>query len=454
LYQAGEAVGIVKPVQNIEGPLSEIQDVRQEMGWSKMEQPVQKPMTQRAKETWNQASETMGPYTEIAKDTLYQAGEAVGLVKPAQNIEGPLSEIQDVRQEMGWSKMEQPVQKPMTQRAKETFNQYSETMGPYTEKARDTLYQAGEAVGIVKPHQNIEGPLAEIQDVRKDMGWSRMEQPVQKPLTERAKETWNQASETMGPYTEKARDTFYQAGEAVGIVKPHQNIEGPLAEIQDVRKDMGWSRMEQPVQKPLTERAKETWNQVSETMGPYTEMAKDTLYQAGEQFGLVNNTQVNNTQNIVVENQEIRQNNGSGFDEQKAMAVNERMAMFAERARQKMEKFSGQVGLANTGLNGGPVGNVVGQPGLANTGYAADQTGFANTGYAAGQTGFANTGLAAGQTGFANTGYAAGQVGFSHSGNNGIQNQAQGEIWESEKVRVTKVPENVVVTQTTKVHPA
>jgi len=363
--------------------------------------------------------------------------------------------------------MEQPVQKPLTERAKETWNQASETIGPYTEKARDTLYQAGEAVGIVKPHQNIEGPLSEIQDVRKDMGWSRMEQPVQKPLTERAKETWNQASETMGPYTEKARDTFYQAGEAVGIVKPHQNIEGPLAEIQDVRKDMGFSRMEQPVQKPLTERAKETWNQASETIGPYTELAKDTMYQAGEQFGLVNNTQ-NIGRQVVVENQEIRQNNG-GLDEQKAMAVNERMAMFAERARQKMEKFSGQVGLANTG-NVGPVGNVgvslecqtgfaAGQPGFANTGYAAGQPGFANT---VGQPGFANTGYAAGQAGFSNTGYAAGQPGFANTvgqpgfantGYNGIQNQAPGEIWESEKVRV-KVPENVVVTQTTKVHPA
>jgi chaperonin cofactor prefoldin len=319
-YQAGETLGFVKPHQNIEGPLAEIQDVRQEMGWSKMEQPVQRPFTERAKETWNVAGETIEPYAEKAKETLYQAGETLGFVKPHQNIEGPLAEIQDVRQDMGWSKMEQPVQKPLTERAKETWNQAGERIEPYTEKAKETwnqagerirpyvekskesLQQAGETLGFVKPHQNIEGPLAEIQDVRQEMGWSKMEQPVQKPLTERAKETWNEAGERIEPYTEKAKQTFnqvgeqiqpyvekskeslQQAGETLGFVKPHQNIQGPLAEIQDVRQEMGWSKMEQPVQKPLTERAKETWNQAGERIEPYTEKAKQTWNQAGERI--------------------------------------------------------------------------------------------------------------------------------------------------------------------------
>jgi hypothetical protein len=327
LYQAGETLGIVQPVQNIDGPLAEIQDVRQEMGKSKMDQPIQKPLTERAKETWNEAGERIEPYTEKARESLqqageslYKAGETIGIIKPVQNIEGPLAEIQDVRKDMGWSRMEQPIQKPLTVRAQETLNQASEKIEPYAEKARATLNQAGERIepytekarltlnqageriepyvekskeslqyagetlGFIKPVQNIDGPLAEIQDVRKEMGWSRMEQPIQKPLTERAKESWNEAGERILPYTEIAKESLHQAGETLGFVKPAQNIEGPLAEIQDVRKEMGKPRMEQPIQKPLSERAKETWNEAGQKLEPYADKAWEAWNEAGERI--------------------------------------------------------------------------------------------------------------------------------------------------------------------------
>jgi len=308
---------------------------------------------------------------------------------------------------------------------------------------------------------------------------------------------------------------LYQAGETVGLVRPVQNIEGPLAEIQDVRKDMGWSKMEQPVQKPLTERVRETWNEAGERIQPYAEQAKDTLYHTGEQMGFVNN---NNTQNIGVPRAEYTEvpYNAAIDDQQKTMAVNERMQMFAERARQKMEKFSvnvglnpgfdviGQVGPANTGYGVGQVGPAnpgygVGQVGPANPGYGVTgpvntgygvscPAGFANPGY--GQVGLANPGYGvsgqvgpanpgygvsgqvgpanpgygvSGQVGPVNPGYGVGQVGPANNGYaGGAQNWSQGQVWQNEanrgpvfeETRMMKAPENIVVEQTTKVHPA
>jgi len=454
LYQAGETLGIVQPVQNIDGPLAEIQDVRQEMGKSKMDQPIQKPLTERAKETWNEAGERIEPYTEKARESLQQAGETLsfateraketwneageriepyvekskvslqqagetlGFIKPVQNIEGPLAEIQDVRQEMGWSKMEQPIQKPLTVIAKETWTEAGERIEPYTEKAKESLqqagetlsfaterakdtwyeageriepyaekakeslqqageslYKAGETIGIIKPVQNIEGPLAEIQDVRKDMGWSRMEQPIQKPLTVRAQETLNQASEKIEPYAEKARATLNQAGdriepytekarltlnqageriepyvekskeslqyagETLGFIKPVQNIDGPLAEIQDVRKEMGWSRMEQPIQKPLTERAKESWNEAGERILPYTEIAKESLHQAGETLGFVKPAQ--NIEGPLAEIQDVRKEMGKPRMEQPIQKpLSERAKETWNEAGQKLEPYA------------------------------------------------------------------------------------------------------------------
>jgi hypothetical protein len=408
LHQTGETLGIVKPHQHIEGPLAEIQDVRKEMGWDRMEQPVQKSLAERAMETFNQVGETMKPYADFTKDTFYQTketlqevGEKMGLVKPAQKIEGPLAEIQDVRQDMGWDKMEQPIQKPLAERAqpyvdraKESINYASEKIEPYTQLAKETLIDAGEKIGVIKPAQHIEGPLAEIQDVRQDMGLYKMEQPIHTSLTERVKETWNEAGERIQPYVEKSKESLQQAGETLGFVKPHQNIEGPLAEIQVVRQDMGWSKMEQPVHKPLAERAKETWNeageriepyaakaketwnQAGERIQPYAEKAKDKLYEAGEQIGLVNNnphieeiqeetilqetplvariekTHIEipleeNPEEIVLQQKPIVQQT-----EATSGQTAEQIELFAERARLKMQLFNEQIKLMEaTGSN-------------------------------------------------------------------------------------------------------
>jgi len=251
------------------------------------------------------------------------------------------------------------------------------------EKAKEKLHQAGESLGIVKPVQNIEGPLAEIQDVRKEMGLSRMEQPVEKSLTERAMETWNQVGETIEPYAERAKETLHEVGEKMGIVYPAQKIEGPLAEIQDVRKEMGWSRMEQPIHKSFSERVRETLNEAGERIEPYAEKARDKLYEAGEQIGLVNNTQyiegtlleipevqqdvitiveIPEVQQVVVTLVEIPvvqqelveipvvqqdlvlQQKSVDRTEETIKQENE-MDLFAERARQKIQQFNEQIEL-------------------------------------------------------------------------------------------------------------
>jgi len=401
LYQAGETLGFVKPVQNIEGPLAEIQDVRQDMGWSRMEQPIQKPLTERAKETWNQAGETIEPYAEKAKESIQQAGvkaqeslQQAG-VKAQESLQQAGVKAQESLQQAGvkaqetWNQAGEKIE-PYVEKAKETWNQAGETIEPYVEKSKESLYQAGETLGFVKPVQNIEGPLAEIQDVRQDMGWSRMEQPIQKPLTERAKETWNQAGEsiepyaekakesiqqagvkaqeslqqagvkaqetwnqagesiepytekaketwnqagkTLEPYAEKAKESLYQAGETLGFVKPVQNIEGPLAEIQDVRQEMGWSKMEQPIQKPLTERARETWNQAGESIEPYAEKAKESLQQAG------------------VKAQESLQQAGVKAQETWNQA-GERIEPYTEKAKEKLHEAGEHIGLVQNTQN-------------------------------------------------------------------------------------------------------
>jgi len=278
-----------------------------------MEQPIQKPLTERAKESWNEAGERILPYTEKAKESLQQAGETLGFVKPAQNIEGPLAEIQDVRKEMGKTRMEQPIQKPLSERAKETWNEAGQKLEPYADKAWEAWNEAGERI---------------------------------EPYADKARETWNEAGERIEPYVEKSKESIKQAGETLGFVKPVQNIEGPLAEIQDVRQEKGWSKMEQPYQRPFSEqakeklnvagerakeswneagliaketwneaglkakeswneaglvakgtlneageRAKETWNEAGERIEPYAEIAKEKLNEAGEQIGLINNPQ-------------------------------------------------------------------------------------------------------------------------------------------------------------------
>jgi len=139
---------------------------------------------------------------------------------------------------------------------------------------------------------------------------------------------------------------------------------------------------------------------------------------------------VNNTQNIegplIPQISDIHENIGLQQQQQQhpMSHANEKMELFAEKARQKMARFSDQVGLPNT------------------TGYPAGvQNWQQGQNWESGQVGLTN-----------NTGYPV-----------GAQNWQQGQNWESENpkrgpgfedVRMTKVTENIVETQTTKTLPA
>jgi hypothetical protein len=318
-----------------------------------------------AKDTLNEVGQRIEPYAEKAfydaKDTLHLVGEKIGVVYPRQKIEGPLAEIQDVRKEMGKTRMEQPVQKSLTERAKESFNQASERIEPYTEKAKETLVLAGERVGnIVKPAPTVEAIPVDLHDVRLDMGW---EQQVQKNVT-----------------IEKDNGTLFTTEEIIGIVNPNHNHGGSVEvryEVEEI--------IDQPGNTLTDSAVRNTWNEAGENI------------ELGKQMGFVNNTQ-NIEGPLIPQISDIHENIGIQQQQHPMSHANEKMELFAEKARQKMARFSDQVGLPNT------------------------------------------------------TGYPA-----------GVQNWQQGQNWESENPKrgpgfedatMTKVTENIVETHTTKTLPA
>jgi len=337
----------------------------------------------------------MGPYAERAKDTLHEVGEKIGIVYPHQKIQGPLSEIQDVRKEMGKTRMDQPLWKPvdempLTDKTRETFYEAQDTLNEVGvkakatlhvagERAKETFHQAGERVGnMVKPAQTVEAIPVDLHDVNLDMGWTKLEQPVQKPVQNPFLNETLQKNVTI----EKENDTLFTTEEIIGLVNPTHNQGGSV----EVRYEV-----EEINDQPLTDSAvRNTWDAAGENI------------ELGKQMGFVNNTQ-NIEGPLIPQVSDIHENVGLQLQQQQQQNsmsnANERMELFAERARQKMAKFSDQVGLGNT------------------------------------------------------TGYPAGVQ----------QNWQQGQNWESENPKrgpgfedatMTKVTENIVETHTTKTLPA
>jgi len=137
-----------------------------------------------------------------------------------------------------------------------------------------------------------------------------MEQPIQKPLTERARETWNQAGESIEPYAEKAKESLQQAG-----VKAQESLQQAGVKAQ------------------------ETWNQAGERIEPYTEKAKEKLHEAGEHIGLVQNTQ--NIEAPLVEYTEIQQV-PLVVDNEKLSLTKEKIELYAENAGEGLEPVVGE----------------------------------------------------------------------------------------------------------------